>query len=76
MLSLIDEKIVVNRAINHYLEAMEKQLYDCWFVQFGFPDENSRHYKSSGGKMVWDEKLKRAIPKGWNVKMSHRKYLG
>ncbi len=46
---------------------MAKQLYDYWFVQFDFPDENGRPYKSSGGKMVWDEKLKREIPEGWSV---------
>ena len=45
---------------------MAKQLYDYWFVQFDFPDENGRPYKSSGGKMVWNEKLKREIPDGWN----------
>ena len=47
---------------------MAKQLYDYWFVQFDFPDENGRPYKSSGGKMVWNEKLKREIPQGWDVK--------
>ena len=46
---------------------MAKQLYDYWFVQFDFPNENGKPYKSSGGKMVWNEKLKREIPKGWNV---------
>ncbi len=51
--------------LNHYLEAMAKQLYDNWFVQFDFPDENGRPYKSSDGKMVWNEKLKREIPKEW-----------
>ena len=61
-----DSKIELNRAINQNLEAMAKQLYDYWFVQFDFPDENGRPYKSSGGKMVWNEKLKREIPKGWN----------
>ena len=45
---------------------MAKQLYDYWFVQFDFPDENGRPYKSSGGKMVWNEKLKREIPEGWD----------
>jgi len=45
---------------------MAKQLYDYWFVQFDFPDENGMPYKSSGGKMVWDEKLKREIPEGWH----------
>lgn len=63
--STIDRKIELNRAINHNLEAMAKQLYDYWFVQFDFPDENGKPYKSSGGKMVWNEKLKREIPQGW-----------
>ena len=63
----IDRKIELNRAINHNLEAMAKQLYDYWFVQFDFPDKNGRPYKSSGGKMVWDEKLKREIPDGWDM---------
>lgn len=67
ILALIDRKIELNRAINQNLEAMAKQLYDYWFVQFDFPDENGRPYKSSGGEMVWNEKLKREIPKGWNV---------
>jgi type I restriction enzyme S subunit len=53
---------------NRNLEAMAKQLYDYWFVQFDFPDENGRPYKSSGGKMVWNEKLKRNIPEGWYAK--------
>ena len=65
ILSNIDRKIELNRAINQNLEAMAKQLYDYWFVQFDFPDENGRPYKSSGGKMVWNEKLKREIPEGW-----------
>ena len=61
----IEQKITVNRQVNDYLEAMARQLYDYWFVQFDFPDVNAKPYKSSGGKMVWDEKLKRAIPYGW-----------
>ena len=67
ILSLIDRKIELNRLINQNLEAMAKQLYDYWFVQFDFPDENGRPYKSNGGEMVWNKKLKREIPKGWNV---------
>ena len=63
----IDRKIALNREINRNLEAMARQLYDYWFVQFDFPDENGRSYKSSGGKMVWNEKLKREIPDGWEV---------
>jgi type I restriction enzyme S subunit len=66
-LQSIDRKIAVNRAINRNLEAMAKQLYDYWLVQFDFPDENGRPYKSSGGKMVWNEKLKREIPENWQV---------
>ena len=58
----LDRKIAINRQINQNLEAMAKQLYDYWFVQFDFPDENGRPYKSSGGKMVWNENLKREIP--------------
>ena len=68
ILSIIDRKIELNRVINQNLEAMAKQLYDYWFVQFDFPDENGRPYKSSGGKMVWNDKLKREIPEGWDVK--------
>ena len=64
----LDRKIELNRAINHNLEAMAKQLYDYWFVQFDFPDENGKPYKSSGGKMVWNEKLKREIPALWETK--------
>ena len=67
ILSTLDEKIALNRQINDNLEAMAKQLYDYWFVQFDFPDENGRPYKSSGGKMVWNEKLKQNIPMGWIV---------
>ena len=65
-LASIDEKIKVNRQINDNLEAMAKQLYDYWFVQFDFPNEEGKPYKSSGGAMVWNEKLKREIPQGWS----------
>ena len=60
-----DRKIELNRQINDNLEAMAKQLYDYWFVQFDFPNEEGKPYKSSGGAMVWNEKLKREIPKAW-----------
>ena len=66
--SALDKKIELNRQINQNLEAMAKQLYDYWFVQFDFPDGNGRPYKSSGGKMVWNEKLNREIPEGWEVR--------
>ena len=62
----IDRKICLNRQINDNLEAMAKQIYDYWFVQFDFPNEEGKPYKSSGGAMVWNEKLKRMIPQGWN----------
>ena len=68
ILSTLDQKIALNRKINDNLEAMAKQLYDYWFVQFDFPNEEGKPYKSSGGKMVWNEKLKREIPEGWEVK--------
>ena len=66
LLSAIDHKIEVNRAINQNLEAFAKQLYDYWFVQFDFPNEEDKPYKSSGGAMAWNEALKRNIPKGWH----------
>ena len=66
-ISCLDKKIALNRAINDNLEAMAKQLYDYWFVQFDFPNEEGNPYKSSGGKMVWNDKLKREIPEGWEV---------
>ena len=65
ILTDIDNKIAINRQINDNLEAMAKQLYDYWFVQFDFPNEEGKPYKSSGGAMVWNEKLKREIPKEW-----------
>ncbi|HEM5048144.1 TPA: restriction endonuclease subunit S [Streptococcus suis] len=64
----IDQKIAINNQINEELEAMAKTLYDYWFVQFDFPDENGKPYKSSGGKMVYNDQLKREIPEGWGVK--------
>ena len=67
ILQKIDAKIALNRQINDNLEAMAKQLYDYWFVQFDFPNDEGKPYKSSGGVMVWNEKLKREIPKEWNV---------
>ena len=62
----IERKIALNHQINDNLEAMARQLYDYWFVQFDFPDEKGKPYKSSGGAMVWNEKLKREIPQEWN----------
>ena len=67
VLSSLDSKIELNNKINKELEAMAKTLYDYWFVQFDFPDENGKPYKSSGGKMVYSKELKREIPEGWEV---------
>lgn len=68
LLWMIDKKIQLNTRIIDELEAMAKTVYDYWFVQFDFPDENGRPYRSSGGKMKWDEQLKRETPTGWKVK--------
>ena len=65
LLSSIDKRILLNNQINQELEAMAKTLYDYWFVQFDFPDQNGKPYKSSGGKMVYNPELKREIPEGW-----------
>ena len=65
--SAIDKKISINHAINQNLEALAKQLYDYWFVQFDFPNEQGKPYKSSGGAMVWNDLLKREIPRDWGV---------
>lgn len=64
----IDYKIQLNNHINKQLESMAKTIYDYWFLQFEFPNEEGKPYKSSGGKMVWNEELKREIPEGWLVR--------
>lgn len=63
----LSEKIENNNKINAELESMAKTIYDYWFLQFEFPNEDGKPYKSSGGKMVWNEELKREIPEGWEV---------
>ena len=63
----ITKKMQLNRSLNHNLEAVAKQLYDYWFVQFDFPDEEGKPYKSSGGKMKYCEELQIEIPDEWNV---------
>ena len=68
ILSDIDDKIEILHQINDNLAELAKTIYDYWFVQFDFPDENGKPYKSSGGKMVYNEVLKREIPEGWEVK--------
>lgn len=67
LFDFITNKIELNNKINDELEAMAKTIYDYWFLQFEFPNEEGKPYKSSGGKMVWNEVLKREIPEGWEV---------
>src|SRR5690606_31437410 len=66
-LYVIDQKIELNNRIIAELEAMAKTIYDYWFVQFNFPNAEGKPYRISGGEMVWNEQLKREIPKGWSV---------
>ncbi len=68
VLSDLDAKIELNNKINNELEALAKTIYDYWFVQFDFPDTNGKPYKASGGKMVYNENLKKEIPEGWQDK--------
>lgn len=67
-LKILDSKIEINNKINSELEQMAKTLYNYWFVQFDFPDKNGKPYKTSGGKMVYNEELKRKIPEGWEIR--------
>lgn len=67
-LNAIDDKILNNNKINVELESIAKNIYNYWFLQFDFPSEDGKPYKSSGGKMIWKEEIKREIPDGWNVK--------
>ena len=68
VLSALDLKIELNNRINTELEVMAKTIYDYWFVQFDFSDEHGKPYKASGGEMVWNEPLKKKIPRGWAAK--------
>lgn len=67
VISAIDDKIENNRKLMAELEATARLVYDEWFVRFDFPDEQGRPYRSSGGKMVWNDQLKREIPARWKV---------
>ena len=67
ILNAIEDKIANNNKINAELESLAKTIYDYWFLQFEFPNEEGKPYKSSGGKMVWNEELKREIPEGWKA---------
>lgn len=68
ILEKLTKKIENNKNTNSELESMAKTIYNYWFLQFEFPNEEGKPYKSSGGKMVWNEELKREIPEGWEVK--------
>ncbi|MCT3727280.1 restriction endonuclease subunit S [Elizabethkingia anophelis] len=72
VLSALDDKIELNNSINADLEQMAKTLYDYWFVQFDFPNEDGKPYKSSGGKMVYNKVLKREIPEGWTTESLYK----
>lgn len=74
MIKPLNDKIALNNSICSDLESMANLLYDYWFVQFDFPDENGRPYKSSGGKMVWNDELKREIPEGWEFMYLNGQY--
>lgn len=76
ILSAIDKKIALNGKIIQISERLMREIYDYWFVQFDFPDENGRPYKSSGGEMIYNETLKREIPKGWKVQNLLKNDLG
>lgn len=67
LLNSLDNKIDLNNRISAELEAMAKTLYDYWFVQFDFPDENGKPYRTSDGAMEWCQELVREVPKGWKV---------
>lgn len=68
LLRTLDDKIALNQQINRNLEELARLIYDYWFIQFDFPDKNGKPYKTSGGKMVYNDQLKREIPAGWEVK--------
>ncbi len=68
VLSCLDSRIELNQQMNKTLEAIARAIFRHWFVDFEFPNEEGKPYKSSGGEMVYDEELEQEIPKGWNVK--------
>ena len=65
--SALDKKICLNKQINQNLEAIARQAYNYWFLQFDFPNEDGKPYKSSGGSMIWNNVIKREIPSDWKV---------
>lgn len=67
LLEIINKKQLINNAINDNLEQQLMLLYDYWFTQFDFPDNDGNPYQTSGGKVVWNDTLKRNIPENWKV---------
>lgn len=67
ILTSFDNKILNNNEISSEVESMAMILYNYWFLQFEFPNEDGKPYKSSGGKMVWNEELKTEIPQDWSI---------
>lgn len=67
VLQKLDEKIELNERINDNLWQSISTIYDYWFTQFDFPDANGKPYHTTGGNLVWNDKIKRAIPRGWTV---------
>ena len=67
LLYALEQRVYNNNYINDNLTQQAKLLYDYWFTQFDFPDENNKPYRSSGGKMEWNDRMKRSIPTGWQV---------
>ena len=68
ILNYLEDKIYINNKIINESEKLAKRIYDYWFIQFEFPDKNGNPYKSSSGKMIYNEKLKKDIPIGWEYK--------
>ena len=75
ILSSIDSKILINKKINKELEDMFKEIYNFWFIQFDFPDIYGNPYKSSGGKMIYNDVLKCEIPDGWIIESLYNNSL-
>ena len=74
LLRMLDDKIENNNKISAELEGLAKTIYDYWFLQFEFPNEEGKPYKSSGGKMIYNEELKREIPEGWKFDSLRNRY--
>ena len=71
LLDSIDSRIENNNKVNQELESMAKTIYDYWLLQFEFPNDDGKPYKSSGGRMVWNDELKKEIPEGWELSLIH-----